>query len=82
MLDESLSALLNSPIAALEVSNDFKKKCFVMKFGSLADIVATPPEEIRQRTGFDYTWLGELVRLLSKAKLLHLLQPIPGSGCD
>jgi len=53
-----------------------------MGFETLEDILLILPEQLINRKGFNYGWLGELSTYLGNKGLLHLLQPIPGKIYD
>ena len=76
---EDKEPLLARQPEELGLSPDFCKKCREMGFRTLSDILALPANELRERKGFNYLWLEELISLLDKHNILHLLQPIPGS---
>ena len=71
---------LNKPLIELGFSKRFMRESELMGFKTIKEILAVEPETLITKTGFSYHWLGELVSLLSKHKLLHLLQPIPGKN--
>jgi len=72
--------LLRKPLVELGFSEDFMLISAVMKFDTLADILTETSTELLAREGFNYRWFAELVEFLSGRKLLHLLQPLPGSN--
>lgn len=74
--------ILNRPISSLALSEGFISASSYMNFVTLGDILATPPAALLEKEGFNYNWLGELVKFLNSQKLLHLLQPLPGSSRD
>jgi hypothetical protein len=76
------SELLNTPVERLGLSENFYERCNVMGFSTIADILKVAPMDLVNKTGFSYTWLGELSEFLQKQKLLHLLQPAPGKNYD
>jgi len=71
--------LVTCPLDQLGLSHDFEKKSREMGFRTLADILALPAQELRDREGFSYRWLEELVSVLTSHNMLHLLQPLPGN---
>lgn len=76
------AVILNRRISGPEFSFGFCERCRVMGYGTLAEIIATPPAEIMAKKGFTYDWLAELSEFLDKNGLLYLLQPIPGRRYD
>lgn len=72
--------ILKTPITELEFSDQFILQSEAMGFKTIAEMTDILPEELLKRKGFDYNWLGELVRFLSKHQLLEILQPLPGSS--
>jgi hypothetical protein len=54
----------------------------MMGYHTLQDILAEKPGVIFTQEGFDYNWLGELSKFLSKHQLLYLLQPLPGKSAQ
>ncbi|WP_219124123.1 hypothetical protein [Mucilaginibacter sp. 21P] len=72
--------ILHCAIEQLDASSAFKGKCLQMNFRSLQEIIDTAPAVLQEKPGFDYTWFTELINLLSKEKLLHKLQPLPGNN--
>jgi hypothetical protein len=73
-------SLIYQPISLLGLSKDFLNASKAMEFETIADVLAIEPMELVNREGFNYNWLGELVKFLSKHKLLYLLQPLPGNN--
>lgn len=71
-------SIINQPIRELELSQDFIKKSVKMGFQTIRDIMDTKPEDLFNKDGFSYTWLGELSKFLIKHQILHLLQPAGG----
>ena len=74
------SGILTSEIKDLPVSECFYLRCKLMGFTNIEQIVSTPPAVIVQMEEFNYSWLGELVRLLTSYNMLHRLQRLPGSS--
>jgi len=74
--------LIEEQIGTLGFSREFLEASGKMGFGTIADVLAAGREELLKREGFSYHWLGELVTFLSEHKLIHLLQPMPGSNRD
>jgi hypothetical protein len=74
------TAILFQPITELEFSAGFQSSCKTMGFRTLEEIIKQAPQALRIRKGFNYVWLGELITFLNDRKLLHLLQPLPGSN--
>jgi hypothetical protein len=72
--------LLNTPISELGLTENFYLRSKLMGFRILNDIIRTPPEVLVNKTDFNFDWLGELSRFMRMHKLLHILQPIPGSN--
>jgi hypothetical protein len=72
------TALINQPISVLGLSKGFLQASKEMGFETIAGVLATDPAELVTKDGFNYNWLGELVRFLTKHELLDLLQPLPG----
>jgi hypothetical protein len=70
--------LLNLPIQKLEFSTEFKEATMIMKLHTISEIVDILPEELFNRKGFSYTWLGELTEFLRRHNMLYLLQPAGG----
>ncbi|SFA41265.1 hypothetical protein SAMN04488511_102284 [Pedobacter suwonensis] len=66
--------LLQTPINKLGFSPGFCSVCAAMNFTKLIDITAISPDELINKKGFSYGWLGELSGYLDKKGLLHLLQ--------
>jgi arsenate reductase-like glutaredoxin family protein len=69
---------INRPLTTHQLSEEFIVKSHEMGFCTLDDILQITPEALVNTDGFDYNWLGELVKFLSKNELLHLLQATPG----
>ncbi|QDW24338.1 hypothetical protein FFJ24_005665 [Pedobacter sp. KBS0701] len=69
-----IDELLHTPINRLGFSTGFCKICASMNFTTLLDVTSISPEELINKEGFNYTWLGELSGYLDKKGLLHLLQ--------
>ena len=74
------ASILKKQIKELRVSTSFAATCEKMGYPTLEAILSEKPEQIRKKKGFSYTWLGELIDVLSKNELLHLLQPIRGNS--
>ena len=72
--------MITRPISLLGLSKDFLKASKAMGFETIADILAVQPMILVEKEGFNYNWLGELVKFLTKHKLLYLLQPLPGNN--
>lgn len=66
--------LLQTPIDKLGFSTEFCKASSLMHFSTLKDITSLLPQELINKEGFSYNWLGELSAYLDKKGLLHLLQ--------
>jgi len=66
--------LLQTPINKLGLSPGFCKVSLSMNFTKLIDITSISPDELINKKGFSYSWLGELSSYLDKKGLLHLLQ--------
>lgn len=66
--------MLQTPFEKLGFSAAFCKVCNTMHFSTLNDITSIQPEELINKKGFSYNWLGELSAYLDKKGLLHLLQ--------
>lgn len=73
---------IGQPIEMLGFSSSFVETSGKMGFQTIAEILAAGREDLLKREGFSYHWLGELVAFLSANKLIHLLQPMPGSNQD
>jgi hypothetical protein len=71
---------LNILIREMDLGDSFCSACNQMGLETLADIVLILPEELINRNGFSYTWLGQLSAYLDKNGLLYLLQPLPGKN--
>ena len=71
--------LLNRPINLLGLSNDFLSASKTMGFGTISEVIDTGLIDLVNKEGFNYHWLAELIEVLNKEGLLHLLQPLPGS---
>jgi hypothetical protein len=71
--------LLKTPIRELPVSENFYLRSKLMGFYNIGDIVIVPVESLVKKEEFTYDWLGELTKLMTSQKMLHLLQPRPGS---
>lgn len=69
-----IEELLQTPINRLGFSAEFCKACSSMHFSTLKDITSLLPEQLINKEGFNYSWLGELSDYLDKKGLLHLLQ--------
>ena len=80
--DMNVSKILSSPFFTLGFSAGFCESCKEMGFETLEDILLILPEQLINRKGFNYGWLGELSTYLGNKGLLHLLQPIPGKIYD
>jgi hypothetical protein len=76
-MEQQQYPLLQS-FTALKAGKEFITQCHEMGFKNIQDILRLTPEELITKNGFSYHWLGELVSLLKKNQLLHLLQSIPG----
>ncbi|WEA00721.1 hypothetical protein [Mucilaginibacter sp. SJ] len=74
------TAILKTFISELEFSNEFILQSSAMGFETIEEITDISPELLINWKGFDYNWLGELIRFLSKHQLLEVLQPLPGSS--
>jgi len=72
------SNLLEQPIEELRFSEKFKECCRLMEYTTLKDLIEASPQEMFDKSGFNYNWLGELVEFLSENQLIYLLQPLPG----
>ena len=72
--------ILTWDIKDLPVSENFYLRSKLMGYSNIEQIVATPPADMVKKEEFSYTWMGELVRLLMSHKMLHKLQPLPGSN--
>lgn len=81
-MDMNVSKILSSPFFTLGFSASFCESCKAMGFETLEDILLILPEQLVNKKGFNYSWLGELSVYLSNKGLLHLLQPIPGKSYD
>nr|MBB6152404.1 hypothetical protein [Mucilaginibacter sp. SP1R1] len=75
-----VSALLDSPIPRLDFSPEFKEVSIKMHVHTIREIIDTLPGDLLERSGFTYTWLGELSAFLMKYQSLHLLQPAGGKN--
>ncbi len=71
--------VLELPIRELAVTESFYLRCKLMGYQCLAEIISTPPQVLVKKEDFTYSWLNELVKLLTSQNLLHKLQAIPGS---
>lgn len=80
MIDEK--TLVRQPFTRLGFTQDFLKASKIMRLDTIADVIKVPPEDLVEKEGFNYSWLGELVKFLNNHKLIHLLQPLPGSNHD
>jgi hypothetical protein len=80
MYDSFKSAIIAQQLGELELSDEFKTRAFEMGFNTLGDIVQIAPDALLSKKEFNYNWFGELITFLSDRKLLHLLQPLPGSN--
>lgn len=74
------AAILKKQIKHLSVSPAFAATCERMGYSTLEVLLNDPPEHIRSKQGFSYTWLGELIDILEKNGMLHLLQPMQGNS--
>lgn len=74
--------ILTVPIPELGLSKSFCSTSALMGFRTLEDIVFMLPEQLIDRKGFSYSWLGELSAFLDEKGLLYLLQPLPGKSYD
>ena len=74
--------IINQRIEMLGFSPDFVKTSVKMGFETIAEALAVGRSGLLLREGFSYHWLVELVTFLSEHKLIHLLQPMPGSNHD
>jgi len=72
--------IINAPIESLEFTKEFIESSEKMGFDTIAAILAYGRGELVKKDGFSYHWLGELVAFLSRHKLIHLLQPMPGNN--
>lgn len=72
--------VLKKQIKELGVSAMFAATCEKMNYPTLEAILGEKPEQIRAKKDFSYTWLGELIDILNKNELLHLLQPMQGNS--
>ncbi|SDC66419.1 hypothetical protein SAMN04488024_102657 [Pedobacter soli] len=66
--------ILDIPIEKLGFSSNFRRACDTMNVSTLNDITSVLPEQLINKKGFSYSWLGELSAYLDKKGLLHLLQ--------
>jgi hypothetical protein len=69
---------LEISIEEMNLGEAFCETSRKMGFKKLKDILFILPEELIAKSGFTYTWLGELSVYLDKNGLLYLLQPLPG----
>jgi hypothetical protein len=72
-------SVIDQQIDCLGLSSEFVNTSRLMNFDRISEILKISPMELIGREGFNYNWLGELVKFLSKHQLTHLLQPMPGS---
>lgn len=73
---------ITQSIVMLGFSSGFVEASEKMGFQTIADILAAGRENLLKKEGFSYHWLAELITFLSEHKLIHLLQPMPGSNHD
>ena len=69
-------------ISELGTTTEFCLKCASMNIFKLGDIIIYNPDEIIRMPGFSYHWLAELIAILEKNKILHLLQSVPEKNHD
>lgn len=74
------SDILCIPLQQLGLSDSFCIASAMMGFDTLEDVVFILPEQLIQKKGFNYSWLGELSTYLDDQGLLYLLQPLPGKS--
>jgi hypothetical protein len=72
-----IEAIINEPVTKLGLGEEFDNGCRQMGFNTLKDILILTPDQLITTDGFNYNWLGQLVRFLSENKLLYYLQPLP-----
>lgn len=80
MIDEK--NLVRQPFARLGFTQDFLKASKIMRLDTIADVLKVEPVDLVDKEGFNYNWLGELVKFLNDHELIHLLQPLPGNNHD
>ncbi|SDD99636.1 hypothetical protein SAMN05216464_103279 [Mucilaginibacter pineti] len=73
-----IKEVINKPVNELGVGKEFINGCERMGFKTLKDILVLTPKQLISKDGFNYNWLGDLVKYLSGNGLLHYLQPLPG----
>jgi len=66
--------ILQTPFEKLGFSANFCRLCDIMHFSTLNDVTTIQPEQLINKKGFSYSWLGELSAYLDKKGLLYLLQ--------
>ncbi|MES2275994.1 MAG: hypothetical protein V4592_08225 [Bacteroidota bacterium] len=74
----ALNDLLQQPLSQCGLSPEFSARARLMGFENLEDILAEAPKDLIANPHFNYDWLAELVAVLNKKGLLHLLQAMPG----
>lgn len=74
MLHNLEAAILQQPIASLQVSQYFKIASREMGFLTLQDIVDTKEKTIMNKTEFTHEWLVELIRLMREYGFVNLLE--------
>ncbi|SEN95951.1 hypothetical protein SAMN05216436_12663 [bacterium A37T11] len=72
------TAILYQPIADLPVSKSFNDESRRLGFFTLKEITDAGWHQLLKMEGFSYWWLNELVTLLERHKLIHMLGKRPG----
>lgn len=70
---EQENVFLSSPIAELAVTEVFKLRSKLMGFSTIAQILETDMQAISQKEDYSERWYFELVSLLDRNSLLHLI---------
>lgn len=68
------TGILDTPIAKLALTEDFKKKSAELGFITIRQMTDKGWGELLIMDGFCYTWFNELVRFLKSHDLLHYLE--------
>lgn len=72
--------ILTMPVSALGLSEAFNQASIRMGICTLEDVIFILPDQLLNKDGFSYGWLGELSAYLDEKGLLYLLQPLPGKS--
>jgi len=73
-ISTGMEELLLIPVNQLELSNDCIENLQSMHISNLHDLIKKGWQGLREMDGFDYIRFNEVVRLLTKHDLIHLLE--------